>query len=66
MAYIKCVFFLCSPEFGSKEDIEKLFSWETSVEQYTSLGGTSKSSVTKQIEQLNEWLNLKQASCKQH
>ncbi|CAH2074068.1 unnamed protein product, partial [Iphiclides podalirius] len=49
------------PEFGSMEDIEKLFSWESSVEQYTSIGGTSKSSVNQQIAQLNNWLQSKQS-----
>ncbi|XP_068629719.1 argininosuccinate lyase [Battus philenor] len=46
---------LC-PEFGTKEDLEKLFSWETSVEQYTSIGGTSRATVNEQIANLNEWL----------
>ncbi|XP_013146330.1 PREDICTED: argininosuccinate lyase [Papilio polytes] len=44
------------PEFGSKEDIEKLFSWEASVEQYVSTGGTAKAAVKQQISELKEWL----------
>ncbi|KPJ15048.1 Argininosuccinate lyase [Papilio machaon] len=44
------------PEFESKADIEKLFSWEASVEQYISTGGTAKAAVKQQITQLKEWL----------
>ncbi|CAG4981258.1 unnamed protein product [Parnassius apollo] len=46
------------PEFGTKEDIENLFSWENSVEQYTSVGGTSKTAVFQQISQLKNWLEM--------
>uniref|UniRef100_A0A8C5TBH5 Fumarate lyase N-terminal domain-containing protein n=1 Tax=Malurus cyaneus samueli TaxID=2593467 RepID=A0A8C5TBH5_9PASS len=43
-----------SPLFGS--DVAQVFSVVTSVEQYTAAGGTAKSSVTAQIEQLRELL----------
>lgn len=45
-----------SPEFGSEEELRAIFSWEASVEQYTSLGGTSRSAVNNQIEILRIWL----------
>ncbi|PKK23604.1 argininosuccinate lyase-like, partial [Columba livia] len=43
-----------SPLFGS--DVSQVFNVVNSVEQYTALGGTAKSSVTAQIEQLRELL----------
>uniref|UniRef100_A0A8C3C2X7 Argininosuccinate lyase n=2 Tax=Cairina moschata TaxID=8855 RepID=A0A8C3C2X7_CAIMO len=41
-----------SPQFSS--DVSQVFNFVNSVEQYTALGGTAKSSVTTQIEQLRE------------
>ncbi|NP_001297344.1 delta-1 crystallin [Anas platyrhynchos] len=41
-----------SPLFSS--DVSQVFNFVNSVEQYTALGGTAKSSVTTQIEQLRE------------
>ncbi|CAH0604644.1 unnamed protein product [Chrysodeixis includens] len=52
------------PEFGSKEELEAIFSWDTSVEQYTSLGGTAKSAVLHQISALHTWLENQQGLCK--
>ncbi|NWV11993.1 ARLY2 lyase, partial [Ptilonorhynchus violaceus] len=43
-----------SPLFGS--DVSQVFSVVTSVEQYTAPGGTAKSSVATQIQQLRELL----------
>ncbi|NXG13431.1 ARLY lyase, partial [Grallaria varia] len=43
-----------SPLFGS--DVSQVFSVLSSVEQYTATGGTAKSSVSAQIEQLRELL----------
>uniref|UniRef100_A0A8C3MRC2 Uncharacterized protein n=1 Tax=Geospiza parvula TaxID=87175 RepID=A0A8C3MRC2_GEOPR len=43
-----------SPLFGS--DVAQVFSVLSSVEQYTAAGGTAKSSVSAQIEQLRELL----------
>ncbi|XP_066491207.1 argininosuccinate lyase [Tiliqua scincoides] len=43
-----------SPMLGS--DISQVFNPQTSVEQYTSPGGTAKSAVTQQIEQIKELL----------
>lgn len=50
--------FFCfySPEFGTEKELRKIFSWESSVEQYTTEGGTSKSAVSKQIESLEQWI----------
>uniref|UniRef100_A0A663E4G3 Fumarate lyase N-terminal domain-containing protein n=1 Tax=Aquila chrysaetos chrysaetos TaxID=223781 RepID=A0A663E4G3_AQUCH len=45
---------LPSPLFGS--DVSQVFNVVNSVEQYTAMGGTAKSSVTAQIEQLRELL----------
>ncbi|KAK4812153.1 hypothetical protein QYF61_002256 [Mycteria americana] len=42
------------PLFGS--DVSQVFNVVNSVEQYTAMGGTAKSSVTAQIEQLRELL----------
>ncbi|KAJ8722760.1 hypothetical protein PYW07_003940 [Mythimna separata] len=44
------------PEFGTKEELQSIFSWETSVEQYTSLGGTARAAVTHQLDTLKAWL----------
>ncbi|XP_045785172.1 argininosuccinate lyase [Maniola jurtina] len=44
------------PEFGSEEELRKIFSWEASVEQYTSEGGTAREAVLSQIQQLQNWL----------
>ncbi|XP_053625372.1 argininosuccinate lyase isoform X2 [Plodia interpunctella] len=44
------------PEFGKETDVQSIFSWEASVEQYTSLGGTAKSAVEHQISLLRRWL----------
>ncbi|XP_053864151.1 argininosuccinate lyase [Malaclemys terrapin pileata] len=43
-----------SPLFGT--DVSQVWDYANSVEQYTTPGGTSKSSVTAQIEQLRELL----------
>ncbi|XP_010571884.1 PREDICTED: argininosuccinate lyase isoform X2 [Haliaeetus leucocephalus] len=43
-----------SPLFGS--DVSQVFNVVNSVEQYTAMGGTAKSSVTAQIEQLRDLL----------
>ncbi|XP_064379413.1 argininosuccinate lyase-like isoform X1 [Dromaius novaehollandiae] len=43
-----------SPLFAS--DVSQVFSFINSVEQYTAVGGTAKSSVTAQIEELRELL----------
>lgn len=43
-----------SPLFAS--DVSQVFNIVNSVEQYTAMGGTAKSSVTAQIEQLRELL----------
>ncbi|OXB52173.1 hypothetical protein ASZ78_007023, partial [Callipepla squamata] len=43
-----------SPLFAS--DVSQVFSVVNSVEQYTAVGGTAKSSVSAQIEQLRELL----------
>ncbi|KAM6049376.1 argininosuccinate lyase [Chlamydotis macqueenii] len=43
-----------SPLFGS--DVSQVFNVVNSVEQYTAMGGTAKSSVTAQIEHLRELL----------
>ncbi|XP_065665105.1 argininosuccinate lyase [Hydra vulgaris] len=37
-------------------DIEKVWDYESSVNQYTSTGGTSKIQVSKQIQKLQSWL----------
>ncbi|CAG4909613.1 unnamed protein product [Colias eurytheme] len=44
------------PEFGSREELEKVFSWESSVEQYKSAGGTSRDTVGNQLQLLQKWL----------
>lgn len=39
------------------EDVSKVWDYEHSVEQYSAEGGTAKSSVEKQINKLQEWLD---------
>uniref|UniRef100_A0A8C9TZT0 Argininosuccinate lyase n=1 Tax=Scleropages formosus TaxID=113540 RepID=A0A8C9TZT0_SCLFO len=46
-----CVY---SPLFDS--DVSAVWNYTNSVEQYNTPGGTSKSSVTAQVQQLREWL----------
>ena len=48
-------FFVHSPLFD--EDVGKVWDYEHSVEQYSAEGGTAKSSVEKQINKLQEWLD---------
>ncbi|XP_039747439.1 argininosuccinate lyase isoform X2 [Pararge aegeria] len=43
-------------KFGSHEELQKIFSWEASVEQYTSEGGTAKEAVLAQMQKLQQWL----------
>ncbi|XP_010019496.1 PREDICTED: argininosuccinate lyase, partial [Nestor notabilis] len=43
-----------SPLFGS--DVSQVFNFFNSVEQYTAMGGTAKSSVSAQIDHLRELL----------
>ena len=50
-----CFFFVYSPLFD--EDVSKVWDYEHSVEQYSAEGGTAKSSVEKQINKLQEWLD---------
>ena len=50
-----CVLFVHSPLF--KEDVSEVWDYEHSVEQYSAEGGTAKSSVEKQINKLQEWLD---------
>ncbi|XP_072943548.1 argininosuccinate lyase [Epargyreus clarus] len=51
------------PEFGREEDIQKVFSWEASVEQYTTVGGTSRAAVQHQIDLLRAWLQDYPLTC---
>ncbi|XP_041976858.1 argininosuccinate lyase isoform X2 [Aricia agestis] len=51
------------PEFGSAEDLQALFSWEASVEQYSSTGGTARLAVRDQILQLKQWLQQYSNAC---
>ncbi|KAG6449509.1 hypothetical protein O3G_MSEX006104 [Manduca sexta] len=44
------------PQFGTEEELRGTFSWVKSVEQYTSLGGTSRVAVDDQIKKLRTWL----------
>ncbi|KAJ8922674.1 hypothetical protein NQ315_007706 [Exocentrus adspersus] len=37
-------------------DIGKVWNYENSIEQYQAIGGTAKSSVLRQIKELNSWL----------
>ncbi|CAB3236414.1 unnamed protein product [Arctia plantaginis] len=48
------------PEFGTKEELQSIFSWETSVEQYTSVGGTAKAAVNLQLNMLRTWLDAEE------
>ncbi|XP_069827300.1 argininosuccinate lyase [Dendropsophus ebraccatus] len=43
-----------SPLFAS--DVSKLWNYTNSVEQYTAAGGTAKSSVVAQVEQIRNWM----------
>lgn len=56
--------YFISPEFGTEEDLRKIFSWEASVEQYTSEGGTSKAAVLLQLQQLEKWIKPYEILCK--
>ena len=47
--------FLYSPIFG--DDVGKVWDYDHSVEQYTAIGGTSRSSVNQQVNSLKQWLN---------
>ena len=49
---VLCV--ICSPLFGA--DVASLWDYRNSVEQYSTSGGTAKSSVTAQVEHLKKWL----------
>ncbi|XP_078278236.1 argininosuccinate lyase-like isoform X2 [Rhinoraja longicauda] len=49
-----------SPLFES--DVSKVWNYTNSVEQYTAAGGTARSSVLTQIEQLRAWLSRRQSS----
>ena len=50
-----CFLFVYSALF--EEDVSKVWDYEHSVEQYSAEGGTAKSSVEKQINKLQEWLD---------
>lgn len=54
--------FYYSPEFGTEDELQSIFSWETSVEQYSSLGGTARAAVAHQVDTLRSWLGVK-ATC---
>ncbi|XP_063359517.1 argininosuccinate lyase [Cydia amplana] len=45
-----------SPEFGTEKELASLFSWVSSVEQYSSAGGTAKQAVEQQLGVLKAWL----------
>ena len=47
-------FGVSSPKFT--EDIDSLWDYRKSIEQYEAMGGTSKQSVMKQIRELRVWL----------
>ena len=47
--------FIYSPLF--EKDVNDVWDYEHSVEQYTAEGGTAKDSVQKQINELQEWLS---------
>ncbi|XP_075969516.1 argininosuccinate lyase [Anticarsia gemmatalis] len=51
-------YYAICPEFGTEAELKSLFSWEASVEQYTSIGGTSRGAVNQQIDMLNQWLGV--------
>uniref|UniRef100_A0A3B3XQA7 Argininosuccinate lyase n=1 Tax=Poecilia mexicana TaxID=48701 RepID=A0A3B3XQA7_9TELE len=46
-----------SPLFGS--DVSSVWDYRSSVEQYSASGGTSKSSVSAQVEHLRNWLKTR-------
>ncbi|KAL0893828.1 hypothetical protein ABMA27_013953 [Loxostege sticticalis] len=56
-----CEYVAICPEFGTEEELRAVFSWEASVEQYTSAGGTSRSAVQNQLDDLNRWIQQYQA-----
>lgn len=43
-------------------DVAKVWNYENSIEQYQTVGGTSKTSVLQQIEVLEAWLGEKNKS----
>eukprot|EP01135_Chromosphaera_perkinsii_P010756 Nk52_evm35s2209 gene=Nk52_evmTU35s2209 len=43
-----------------EEDVKSIWDFEKSVEQYSSSGGTSKSSVLEQIANMKEWIGTKE------
>ena len=45
----------CSNSF--EDDVTEVWQYESSVEQYQSLGGTSKSAVLNQVAQLTNLIN---------
>ncbi|XP_038670033.1 argininosuccinate lyase [Scyliorhinus canicula] len=49
-----------SPLFES--DVSKIWNYTNSVEQYAAAGGTARSSVMSQIEQLRAWLKKRQST----
>ncbi|XP_004924868.2 uncharacterized protein LOC101743306 [Bombyx mori] len=51
------------PEFGTEEELKAVFSWEASVEQYTSSGGTARKAVINQLEILHIWLQKYNKEC---
>ncbi|XP_073944066.1 argininosuccinate lyase isoform X1 [Choristoneura fumiferana] len=53
------------PEFGTEEELRGLFSWEASVEQYSSAGGTARQAVLQQLETLQHWLQRHETTCPQ-
>ncbi|XP_050344732.1 argininosuccinate lyase [Nymphalis io] len=58
-----CEYVAICPEFGTEEEIKKIFSWESSVEQYVSAGGTSRNTVLQQIQELSQWLEGNNTTC---
>ncbi|XP_063821712.1 argininosuccinate lyase [Ostrinia nubilalis] len=59
-----CEYVAICPEFGTEEELRDVFSWEASVEQYTSAGGTSRAAVQKQLDDLAIWIKQTQTvSC---
>ena len=43
-----------------EEDVKNIWDYETSVNQYNATGGTGLESVTRQIQELTEWLDKMQ------
>lgn len=56
-------YFLTSPKFGTEDELRNIFSFETSVEQYKSEGGTSKDAVLLQIRKMQQWAEPYEALC---